>query len=652
MTGWFCPQCGQENNGNFCVACGAGMPQPLRQTAESEQVTSSSQPSPFVVTFETGRHYKVHKSYVWLGPVVAVLAVAIVALANSMPGIMQGISALRDSDVHIPVFAAVLGVVGGLVALYGIVLAVYALAYKNMSYVFDEREFSFYSGIITKRRTHIPYARVQSVNHRATIVQRLAGVCSVSIDSAGGASNKALRVPFLRLETAERLRVDLFVRKAAVEAGMEQAVAYDPNADTASIAGAQIEAARMQEGRAQAPVAPGAPLASAPGGLVEQVAAGGQRGMSSPNALDTVGGVVGDWRGAYGGLVAGLEPASYELGLSNHELMLTSVSHSTPLTIAIILGLSFLVSIGSFAFVGDSFSRTMVALMVPIILGTVLVSWLLGVIGTAISFGNFRARRRGSRIEVERGLLQRDFSGIDIARVQSVEIRQSLIRRMIGYCEISLGRINVGSDEGSKQNNSSSTRGLVVHPFVKIDRVDEIIDGLAPELHDRPRIEELTKLPAPAFRRSILRRCIWYNVGLYTLIALGILVVLVNGTPGGIPVTAARGFYGAVGIVAALCVVYTIGRAVGAVFWARGSGYTWNRNYLMLLNDGLSVERVIIPRQKIQSGSTRNNPFQRRLSLTGIAAMTAAGTRSTSVKLIDVPNEVGTAYLEWLKPRR
>ena len=646
MARWFCPHCGQENNGNFCIACGIGMPQALRQTSESGQAADPPQPSPFVVTFETGRHYKVHKSYVWLGPVVAVLAVAVIALANSMPGIMQGITALQDADVHVPLLAAVLGGIVGLAVLYGIVLAVYALAYKNMSYVFDEREFSFYSGIITKRRTHIPYARVQFVNHRATIIQRLAGVCSVSIDSAGGASNKALRVPFLRLETAERMRVDLFVRKAAVEMGMEHAVTYDPNADTASIAGAQVEAMRVQEGRAQAPMAPGVPIANAPNGPA------GQAATMSPNALDTVGGVVGDWRGAYGGLVAGLEPASYELGLSNHELLLTSISHSAPLAVAVVLGLSFAVSIGSIAFVGDSFSRTMVAFMVPIVLGTVRVSWLIGVIGTAISFGNFRARRRGSRIEVERGLLQRDFSGIDIARVQSVEIRQSLIRRMIGYCEISLGRINAGGDEAGKQNNSNSTRGLVVHPFVKVDRVDEIIDGLAPELTDRPRIEELAKLPAPAFRRSILRRCVWYNVGLYVLIALGILVVLVNSTPGGIPATAARGFYGMVGIVAAICVVYTIGRAVGAVFWARGSGYTWNRNYLMLFNDGLSVERVVIPRQKIQSGSTRSNPFQRRLSLTGIAAMTAAGTRSTSVKLIDVPDEVGAAYLEWLKPRR
>ena len=360
---------------------------------------------------------------------------------------------------------------------------------------------------------------------------------------------------------------------------------------------------------------------------------------------------MGEWRGAYGGAVAGLEPASYEFGLTNRELVLTSASHSTPAMVAGSIGLAMLITIAGIAFAADDFARMVVAASIPILLGSVLVSWLLGVAGTAITFGNFRTRRRGSRIEVERGLLQRDFSGIDIARVQSIEVRQSMIRRLIGYCEISLGRINAGGDEGGKKNSSSTTRGLVVHPFVKLDRVDEIIDGLAPELADRPRVEELAKLPAPALRRSVLRRCVWYNFGLYALIVLGIFVAIVAGVPGGIPETTAQGVYGMAGLLAALCVVYTAGRAVGAVLWARESGYTWNRGYLMLVNGGLSVERSIVPRQKIQSGSTRSNPFQRRLALTGISAMTAAGTSSTSATLIDVPAEAGTAYLDWLKPR-
>ena len=210
MSWWMCPNCGQENEGNFCIGCGA--PQPQQQSAPA-----------FSVTFETGRHYKVHKSYIWLGPIIAVLAVIVVALFNSIGSIMQGLSALEEAGASIPVLSVAGGIIGGIALLYGLTVALYALGYKNMSYVFDEREFSFYSGIITKRRVHLPYARVQSVNHRASVIQRLAGVCTVVIDSAGGASNKALRVPFLRLETAERLRVDLFVRKAAVEAGAANA---------------------------------------------------------------------------------------------------------------------------------------------------------------------------------------------------------------------------------------------------------------------------------------------------------------------------------------------------------------------------------------------------------------------------------------------
>ena len=101
----------------------------------------------------------------------------------------------------------------------------------------------------------------------------------------------------------------------------------------------------------------------------------------------------------------------------------------------------------------------------------------------------------------------------------------------------------------------------------------------------------------------------------------------------------------------AICAVITVGKGVGAVLWARHSHYAWNRNYLLLHNDGLSTADSIIPRKKIQAGTTRSNPFQRRLSLVTLQAVTAAGTRSTVAKLVDVPAEAGAAYLDWIKPR-
>ena len=44
------------------------------------------QANPFIATFETGRHYKVHKSYVYVAPIVAVLAVVFVTLINGARG--------------------------------------------------------------------------------------------------------------------------------------------------------------------------------------------------------------------------------------------------------------------------------------------------------------------------------------------------------------------------------------------------------------------------------------------------------------------------------------------------------------------------------------------------------------------------------------
>ena len=108
--------------------------------------------------------------------------------------------------------------IGGIIIIplliYGLLVALAYWAYRNLSFVFDEGEFSLYSGIIVKKRVHVPYARVQSVNHHATVIQRIFGICTVAIDTAGGAANKAVRIPYVSLSVAERLRSELFLRKA------------------------------------------------------------------------------------------------------------------------------------------------------------------------------------------------------------------------------------------------------------------------------------------------------------------------------------------------------------------------------------------------------------------------------------------------------
>ena len=607
----------------------------------------------FIATFETGRHYKVHRSYIWVGPITATAAVIVVVLLNSIQGLVQLGLAIRDGNIAVSVPLAIgLGALG-LFVLFGLLVGLYALGWRNMSYVFDEREFSYYSGIITKRRVHVPYARIQSVNHHASLIQRIAGVCTVAIDSAGGSSNKAVRVPFLRLETAERLRAELFMRKAAAAEGAQ--VDYAAHADSDSPEGQRWEAERMRQVRGQAPVAPGAATF-----VATAVTAGQDR--PAPNALDEAAGVLGDWRGVYGGVAHGAfgeEPISYEFGLSNHELLLTTVSHDTPIAVALIVGLAFMVTLAFCLLAQDEVAAFLSTVALPIVVLSTVVTWVFGLVGVAFSYGNFHARRRGSRIEVERGLVSREFSGIDVERVQSIEVRQSFIRRLIGYCELSLGRIDAAGEQNSGNNKSkANTKGLVIHPFVKIDRVDEIVDGLVPELADRPRRGECETLPQPALRRALLRRCLWYNWMLWITVAVAICwgVLRLLTSTGGIVFASAERYaqYNAflnisLAIVIAIWLVVTVARGASAVLWARQSGYAWNRRYLIVHNDGLSTATSTIPRNKIQAATTRDNPFQRRLALTTLRAVTAVGTHSTTVRLLDVPAEVGTAYLEWLE---
>lgn len=70
------------------------------------------------------------------------------------------------------------------------------------------------------------------------------------------------------------------------------------------------------------------------------------------------------------------------------------------------------------------------------VIGFIVIVWVLSVIASCIGYGGFRARRRESRIEVEYGLLQHTFQGVDIERVQAVVVTQSFIRRIFGYCEV------------------------------------------------------------------------------------------------------------------------------------------------------------------------------------------------------------------------
>ncbi len=599
---------------------------------------------------------RVHHSYIWLGGLHAFFIVLIAMIVSTFSSIISLIAKLDSAATALQnamIIPLIIGATAvGLLVLFGLVVAVRAWSYKHLWYEVAPSEFNVCSGIFNKKRVHVPYQRVQSVDQRATLLQRIFGVCSVSIDTAGGSNNKAIIVPYVTKSQAESLRRELFARK---QWAMQSATGA------------------MGDNDAGAPLPFSALPTEAPGTSGASRSAASPSAAGSANILD-----IGDaaWQ-QIGGVFAGdavfTGTVSYEYGLSNRELLLSGLSGNAGFVTVMIIVIVGLLQIASGLFdlfpgSGDEVidiatgmaaqqgAEIVATWIAGAIIGIAIIGWVLSVLSTCLSYGGFHARRRDDRIEVERGLLQHQFQGVSVERVQSVEVKQSLIRRILGYCEITLGKVDASSDSNDgSSGKGTGQRGVVVHPFVKVDRVPEILHGLLPEFADLPT--KIVSVAPVALRRALIRRCLWQGSGFWlavcTIAAQASIHWLV-GSDSSMAIDEAATMLGWTDMVATglyvLAGVLLVLDIIGSILWFRESSFGTNAQLMSVTNGGFSTTTISFPRNKIQFGFTKANPFQRSARTATINARTAAGVGGTTVRLIDAHEADASAWLAWLKP--
>ncbi|MDO4502691.1 MAG: PH domain-containing protein [Coriobacteriia bacterium] len=585
--------------------------------------------------------YRVHHSYVWLGGIKTGLVAALALAATGAGALTPLLTALLDGDLGTGVFLSLLMAVGAapsaVVLLVGLSVLMCWIAWRHLSYQLTDREFNLYSGVFSKKRLHVPCQRVQSVDLRAGVLQRLVGVCTLEIDTAGGSSNKAILVPYLTKADAQALRAELFRRKRILLG--------------------------QQSSAAPTPATAGDPTAS--------------------NLLDEIDGALSSVHGVFDQAeFVDEEPVTYRQGLSNRQLLLAGLSDANgsvgliifwTLAFCCSLGLADLVLDGVGAYLDDYLDVGLAAGMtvsdlawrlamraVPYLVGVGVASYVatlaISALVSLVSYGGFQVRRRGSRVEVERGLLQRQTQGVDLDRVQFLRVEQGWIRRLLGYCKVYLGRIDSAADESNKgQADLQMSRGMLVHPYLPVDQLDGFVRSLVPELHFADE-SAVTVAPPPKARfRAVLRGALWHNGGFWTLAGILVtgaivMVSLVLAAP-----EEAVAFLGAVCAFAPFLLLTLIPMAVGVVRglrWHRGSRLTYGNGFIRLANDGFSRTEVLVPRQKVQFSTLAANPFQRLRDLRSVQVTTAAGSGGTTESLWDLDLEDAESFQEWMRPRR
>lgn len=679
-----------QTQGQVCEGNAQQIPnqqQPYVQEASCQQIP------------ERQRH-KLHHSYIWLSAVRSlpyVLIALVVSIGPAAGSLIEDLGNVDASNMGLPIIFG--ATVLFLLLLEGIIIGVAAIGYRYRWYEFGVSEFSSYWGIFNKNRSHIPYQRIQSVNEKMSLLQRIVGVCTVTVETAGGENNKALVIPYVEKSAAERIRREVFMRKSLMASGLTPQEAdermqalVDQERMQAEGSFAVTNASAGLNGFSGAVGTPGAPIPpwelqsqqqavlqqtqQMPQGVPQQIQQGvfpqSQQGASpTTNVLDMPADVMDDMRGIFAHAEVDTGEVTCEFGLSNKELLLSALSSKTSFAFVLLGVISALATLlgglvdariissseAVYSAAWQAISSSFGMLFLLFILGILLVLWLVSVGSSCLTYAGFRSRRRGNRIEVERGLITHVFSGMDVERIQSIHIHQSFFQRLLKCCSVAYGRVGAMEENGNSDGaNSSEADKLVVHPFLPLSRVQEVIEGLTPEYRTLPQATR--HVDKKALRRALTRRVIWQGLGFWLLVVLvctwAVLGVFVSSELSQevfSGMTLLQVMLLITGIVGALIVVIAVFEAINAVLWYRLAAMGWDRFGFTIVNGGFSTDSVTIPRTKIQAALIRTNPLQRHAKVASVVVNTAAGVGSTRHRLIDVSRGDAEEWLTWACPR-
>lgn len=465
------------------------------------------------------------------------------------------------------------------------------------------------SGLVTSKQLQVPYEHIHTVNMSSSLVERVLGLMTLDLDTGAASSEgEATRIRGLQAGIAEALREELFRRKAAVLAdqGLDARTA-----DADASAEADDEAS---------------PTAPAP----------------SPDACYT------------------LTTAQLVFAALTEARV---VAQAVAFLILIVQGINLLQEseLVNLSDVAGDIAVLPVALLIGV---AALLLALALIVGFAVSFvmsligyAGYRAERAAGRISVERGLLSRTSHTVALERIQSINIRQGLIRQLIGYAEV---RASVVGAIGSSDETSTAD-GVVLHPFIRVTEVEAFLASIAPDFSaaetvktgrvcfdsSSEELEEigLVRLPRAAARRLAFRTAM-KSLALAVALA-GAGVFLARVLLAGESWSMVRLAIGALLVVMGVAVVARM--ILSAVLRYRDSRIGHDRTRLVMVVGGVKRRTEVVLRARLQHATASASPFQRRVQVATFMTRTAA---AGNLALRDVSATDADALLAWIRPRR
>jgi len=348
---------------------------------------------------------------------------------------------------------------GSAVLILTVVTVLQVLSWAFYTYRYEAGYLHIKSGVVFKKERSIKRERVQTVNIRRGIVQRLFGLASLQVETAGGGSESELSLTAVTLEEAYSIKRSL--------EGMAEDYASAPG-DTSAEAGetAGKEAAERKETAHRAGLK----------GLIDTAIKPGP-GMEEAQ---------GDETGAVYRITTG-------------ELFLAGATSGGFFVLFSVIGLVFSQAL---PFIPDAFwdylleqvTSTATGTVVLVVMVLLFISWFISSLAFMVQYANFTLQRRHDRLLVTWGLIEQKQLALNLNRLQALGVHEGILRQPFGRCALVAEVAGGGS---SDQNYIT-----LLFPLLRTAELNQFFSRVLPE-YRMP--ETFTPLPARAMRRYIFR---------------------------------------------------------------------------------------------------------------------------------------------------
>ncbi|HET8675953.1 MAG TPA: PH domain-containing protein [Blastocatellia bacterium] len=432
--------------------------------------------------------------------------------------------------------------------------------YFTFSYSIERGELITREGLFERTERHIPLERIQEIRIEQGILHRLFGVVDAAIETAGGQRPEA-RLSVLSLREAERLRQAVFEKESARRVAVAGSAQDDKS----------VERERVER-------------------------ASGDREVIIRLRLRDL-------------ILAGLT--------SNHVLSALVLVGTLMAFVDDILPESFyrqLVDSVS-AQIGRVAERGVMAAAVAAVLAMIiffLASLLLSITGSVALFYNFTLARAGEDLHRSYGLLTKRTSSLPRRRIQMLEIKEGVLRRLFKLAAL---RADTAGSDFSESGERRQGQGVLL-PIAPRDELDRLLGTIFPDLEAAPR--EWARTSRLAVARAVISSAIicmalsaalsWYAESLLGLWSLALVPV-----------------------------VYIV-----SLMRYRALGYTTSERYFYMRRGWPGRSTYILPIRNVQAVAVRQTPVDHKLGLATLSIDSAGQSRLGGPQLPNLP--VDEAY--------